>query len=92
MVIRASDPKVEWCKQFCKQIELSDNPFFEFENGRVWTYRTGGKGRNIVVDVLVVGDIIFDKLREPHKWVVVRKMRRAGFDPILGLAHCIRKY
>ena len=87
LLICASDPKVEWCRQFCKEIELCDNPFFEFEKGRVWTYRLTGKARDIVVEVLIVGDIVFDKLREPPSWDVVGTMSRAGFDPKLGLTH-----
>ena len=85
LLVRASDPKAEWCRQFCKEIELCDNPFFEFETGRVWTYRMGGKGRDIVVELLVVGDIVFDKLRQHPDWDDVGTLSRAGFDPRIGL-------
>ena len=87
LLVRASDPKVEWCRQFCKEIELCDNPFFEFETGRVWTYRMGGKGRYIVVELLIVGNIVFDKLREHPTWDDVGTLSRAGFDPRIGLCH-----
>lgn len=87
LLIRASDPKVEWCKQFCKEIELCDNPFFEFETGRVWTYKLGGRGRDIIVEILVVGDIVFEKLRQPPDWDVVGTLSRAGYDPKIGLIH-----
>ena len=85
LLVRASDPKVEWCKQFCKEIELCNNPFFEFETGRVWTYRIGGKARDIVVELLVIGDVVFDKLRQPPDWDDVGTLSRAGFDPRIGL-------
>ena len=73
LLVRRSDPKVEWCRQFSKEIDLSDNPFFEFETGRVLTYRMKGRIHNIVVEILIVGDIVFSELRQQPKWDEVKK-------------------
>lgn len=85
LLVRSSDPKVEWCHETCKELDIRDNPFLQFLHGRVWTYRSGDSGRGIIIEVLVVGDIIFDQLLEPPTWDEVGTVSRAGFDPRLGI-------
>ena len=86
LLIRNTDPKVEWCRGFCKEIELRNNPFLGFQNGRIWTYTRSKEGTNdIILEVLVVGDIKFERLEQPPSWDVVGTMSRSGFDPRLGI-------
>jgi hypothetical protein len=85
LLVRSSDPKADWCREMCKELDIRDNPFLQFLNGRIWTYRSGDMGRDIVVEVLVVGDIVFDQLLEPPSWDEVGTVSRAGFDPRLGV-------
>lgn len=85
LLVRSSDPKAEWCKEMCKELEIRNNPFLQFLHGRIWTYRSSDSGKGIVVEVLLVGDIEFDKLLEPPEWDEVGTVSRAGFDPRLGI-------
>lgn len=85
LLVRSSDPKVEWCREMCKELDIRDNPFLQFLHGRIWTYRSGDSGKSVVVEVLVIGDIVFDQLLEPPIWDEVGTLSRAGFDPRLGV-------
>ena len=85
LLVRQSDPKVEWCRQFCKEINLSDNPFFKFDTRKVWTYQMRDRTRSIIVEMLIVGDIIISELCHPPKWDDVGKLTRAGGDPMIGV-------
>lgn len=85
LLVRCTDPKAEWCRETCKELDIHDNPFLQFLNGRIWTYRSGESGKGVVIEVLLVGDIAFDKLLEPPIWDEVGTLPRAGFDPRLGI-------
>ena len=86
LLVRDSDTKVEWCREFCKELDIRNNPFLEFHYGRIWTYSYSKEGKhNVLVEVLVVGDIVFERLEQPPNWDVVGTMSRSGFDPRLGI-------
>lgn len=87
LLVRESDPKSDWCREMCKEINIHDNPFFQFLNGRLYTYcqSESTKVNQIFIEILVVGDIVFDKLLEPPNWDEVGTLSRAGFDPRLGI-------
>lgn len=87
LLVRASDPKAEWCKEFCKQLDFRNNPFLCYRWGRLFTYSGNAslRTRDVMVEVLVVGDIVFEKLEEPPDWDEVGTIQRAGFDPRLGI-------
>jgi len=86
VLIRASDIHVDWCRVNLKEIDIHSNPLFLWTWGRVFTHTVGDKGRKeVIVELLVIGDILLDKLGEKPAWDTVSKITRAGFDPRLGV-------
>ncbi|KAL4235609.1 hypothetical protein ACF0H5_004005 [Mactra antiquata] len=86
LLVHPQDPNVEWCLEFCKELDIRDNPFLQFLHGRIYTYRKGEHpNSSIFVEVLVVGDVVFNDLLEPPDWDEVGTMSRAGFDPRNGI-------
>ncbi|KAL3863567.1 hypothetical protein ACJMK2_005318 [Sinanodonta woodiana] len=85
VLIRPNDEHAEWCRENLKEVPLHNNPFLEFKCGRMYTY-TGVQGyKQIIVELLIVGEIMLDKLPEAPKWDVVGTAPRAGFDPRIGI-------
>lgn len=86
LLIHPLHPNVEWCREFCKELDIRNNPFLHFLHGRIYTYRTGEHPKSgIFIEVLVVGDIVFSELLEPPVWDEVGTLTRAGFDPRCGV-------
>ena len=86
LLVRASDPQVEWCREMCKEIEIYHNPFFQVMHGRLYTYRhSPERSWDVFIEVLLVGDLALDQIQEGPEWDQVGTLTRAGFNPRLGV-------
>lgn len=86
LLVRAGHPQMNWCIDNLVDVNIHDNPFFQLKWGRLYSYTVQEDGKKgLVVELLVVGDIVLDKLNEKPSWDTVGKLQRAGFDPRVGV-------
>ncbi|XP_061166757.1 phytanoyl-CoA hydroxylase-interacting protein-like [Saccostrea echinata] len=79
LLVRSTDPNLHWCKQNLHEVNLYDNPFFQWSDDKLLSSKN--HGTNLWVEILVVRDIVLDKLTENPVWDVVKKGRREGGEP-----------
>lgn len=85
LLVRAGDPQMNWCIENLKEINIHDNPFFQLKWGRLYSANGEHGRKELVVEILIVGDIVMEKFPSKPNWETVGKLQRAGFDPRLGV-------
>jgi hypothetical protein len=82
VLISAEDIHVKLCREHLLQVSLYENPVLQVNDGVVMTVSCIRP--KLVVDVLVVGDIELRKINV-HSWFTVRKLARAGKEPVIAV-------
>lgn len=88
VLISAWDHHVQWCKENLYEVPLSLNPIFQWKNEKLTS--VSDVHPNLIVEVLVVGDIDLRMIK--RSWYTVRKSSRARTEPTIGVLEPIKYF
>lgn len=88
VLISAWDHHVQWCKENLHAVSLSHNPILQWNNEKLTS--VSDVHPNLIVEVLVVGDI--DLRMVKRSWYTVRKSSCARTEPNIGVLEPIKYF
>lgn len=88
LLISAWDHHVQWCKENFYEVPLSHNPIRQWKNEKLTS--VGDVHPNLVIEVLVVGDIDLRMIKRSR--YTVRKSSRARTEPTIGVLEPIKYF
>lgn len=88
LLIWAWDHHVQCCKENFYEVPLSHNPIRQWKNEKLTS--VGDVHPNLVIEVLVVGDIDLQMIKRSR--YTVRKSSRARTEPTIGVLEPIKYF
>lgn len=88
VLISAWDHHIQWCRENFYEIPLSHNPIRQWKNEKLTS--VSDVHPNVIVEVLVVGDIDLRMIK--NSWYTVRKSSRARTEPTIGVLEPIKYF
>lgn len=91
VLIRANDPFVQFCKDNMLEIDLFDNPFFNWNGWKLKTIENDKTSNwRVLVEIFAVGDHYLKSLKKNSNWDECGTHTRASCAPCVGVFHPLR--
>lgn len=91
VLIKVSDPLVQFCKDNMLEIDLFNNPFFNWNGWKLKTIENDKTSNwRIMVEIFAVGDHFLKSLKKKSNWDECGTHTRASCAPCIGVFHPLR--